>query len=98
MSEHIVPKSTYYTIFAALLVGTALTVVFAFINLGNFNIVAALVIAGIKAGLVITFFMHVKYSSRLTKMWVAVGFIWLFLMLAITMTDYLTRAWLVYQP
>ena len=98
MSEHIVPKSTYYTIFAALLVGTALTVVFAFINLGNFNIVAALVIAGIKAGLVITFFMHVKYSSRLTKMWVAVGFIWLFLMLAITMTDYLTRAWLTYKP
>jgi cytochrome c oxidase subunit IV len=98
MSEHIVPKSTYYTIFGALLVGTALTIVFAFINLGNFNIVAALVIAGIKAGLVITFFMHVKYSSRLTKMWVAVGFIWMFLMISITMTDYLTRAWLVYRP
>jgi cytochrome c oxidase subunit IV len=98
MSEHIVPKKLYYTIFAALLVGTALTIVFAFINLGNFNIVAALVIAGIKASLVIFFFMHVKYSSRLTKLWVAVGFIWLFIMLSITMTDYLSRAWLVYKP
>ncbi|MFI5202107.1 MAG: cytochrome C oxidase subunit IV family protein [Candidatus Kapaibacterium sp.] len=98
MSEHIVAKSIYYKVFSALIVGTALTIVFAFINLDNFNIVAALVIAGIKAGLVITFFMHVKYSSRLTKMWVAVGFIWLFFLLAITMTDYLTRAWLVYKP
>jgi cytochrome c oxidase subunit 4 len=98
MSEHIVPKKLYYTIFGALLVGTALTVMFAFINLGNFNIVAALIIAVIKASLVIFFFMHVKYSSRLTKLWVAVGFIWLFIMLSITMTDYLSRAWLVYKP
>ncbi len=98
MSEHIVPKKIYYRIFGALLVGTALTVIFAFINLGNFNIVAALLIAIAKALLVITFFMHVKYSSRLTKLWVAVGFIWLFIMLAITMTDYLSRAWLVYRP
>jgi cytochrome c oxidase subunit IV len=98
MPEHIVPKKLYYMIFAALLVGTALTVMFAFINLGNFNILAALVIAVIKASLVIFFFMHVKYSSRLTKLWVAVGFIWLFIMLSITMTDYLSRAWLVYQP
>jgi cytochrome c oxidase subunit IV len=98
MSEHIVPKSTYYTIFVVLIFCTGLTIGMAFVNLGNFNIVAALVIAGIKAGLVITFFMHVKYSSRLTKMWVAVGFIWMFLMISITMTDYLTRAWLVYKP
>ncbi|HZK75565.1 MAG TPA: cytochrome C oxidase subunit IV family protein [Candidatus Kapabacteria bacterium] len=98
MSEHIVAKSTYYKVFSALIFFTALTIGMAFINLRNFNIVAALVIAGVKAGLVITFFMHVKYSSRLTKMWVAVGFIWLFFLLAITMTDYLTRAWLVYQP
>jgi cytochrome c oxidase subunit IV len=98
MSEHVVPKKLYYTIFGALLVGTALTVMFAFVNLGNFNILAALIIAGIKASLVIFFFMHVKYSSRLTKLWVAVGFIWLFIMLSITMTDYLTRAWLVYKP
>jgi len=98
MSEHIVEKSIYYKIFGALLVCTALTVGAAFINLHNFNIVVALVIAGIKASLVILFFMHVKYSTRLTKLFVAVGFIWLFILIGITMTDYLSRAWLTYQP
>jgi cytochrome c oxidase subunit 4 len=98
MSEHIVPKKLYYTIFGALMVGTALTVGAAFINLHNFNIVVALLIAAVKASLVIFFFMHVKYSSRLTKLWVAIGFIWLGLMLAITLTDYFSRAWLTYTP
>jgi len=98
MSEHIVPKKTYYTIFGALMVGTAITVGAAFINLHNFNIVVALLIAAVKATLVIFFFMHVKYSSRLTKLWVAIGFIWLGLMLAITLTDYFSRAWLTYTP
>ncbi|SRR5579883_249474 len=98
MSEHIVSKKTYYTIFFALLVGTALTVAAAFVNLHNFNIVVALLIAAVKATLVILFFMHIKYSTRLTKLWVAVGFIWLFIMLSITLTDYLSRAWLVYKP
>lgn len=98
MSEHIVSKKTYYAIFAALLLGTALTIGAAFINLHNFNIVVALVIAAIKAMLVIFFFMHVKYSSRLTKLCVSLGFIWLFLIISITMTDYLTRSWLTYVP
>ena len=98
MSEHIVSKKTYYIIFFALMAGTALTVAAAFVNLHNFNIVVALIIAGVKATLVILYFMHVKYSSRLTKLWISIGFIWLFLMLAITMTDYLSRAWLVYKP
>lgn len=98
MSEHIVPKKTYYIIFFALMAGTALTVAAAFVNLHNFNIVVALLIAGTKAYLVVMFFMHVKYSTKLTKLWVAVGFIWLFILLAVTMTDYLTRAWLTYKP
>ncbi len=98
MSEHIVPKKTYYIIFFALMAGTALTVAAAFVNLHNFNIVVALLIAGAKAFLVVMFFMHVKYSTKLTKLWVAVGFIWLFILLAVTMTDYLTRAWLTYKP
>ena len=98
MSEHIVSKKTYYTIFSALMVGTALTVGAAFINLHNFNIVVALLIAGVKASLVILFFMHVKFSSKLTKLWVSLGFIWLALMLAITLTDYFTRDWMTYHP
>ena len=98
MSEHIVSKKTYYTIFGALMVCTALTSGAAFVNLHNFNIVVALLIAAFKAVLVILFFMHVKYSSRLTKLWVAVGFIWLGIMLSITLTDYFSRAWLTYRP
>lgn len=98
MSEHIVSKKTYYSIFAALMIGTALTVGAAFVNLHNFNIVVALLIAGVKATLVILFFMHVKFSSKLTKLWVAIGFIWLGLMLAITLTDYFSRDWMTYHP
>ncbi len=98
MSEHIVSKKVYYAIFAALLIGTALTIGAAFINLHNFNIVVALLIAAVKATLVIYFFMHVKYASRLTKLCVALGFIWLFIIVSITMTDYLTRGWFTYVP
>ena len=98
MSDHVVTKKTYYAIFSALLVGTALTVVMAFVNLHNFNIIVAMLIAGVKASLVILFFMHVKYTTRLTKLFVSIGFIWLFIMIAITMTDYLTRDWMTYVP
>jgi cytochrome c oxidase subunit 4 len=98
MSEHVVSKKTYYSIFSALMVGTALTVAMAFVNLHNFNIVVALLIAIAKASLVILFFMHVKFSSKLTKLWVVVGFVWLGIMLSITLTDYFTRAWLTYKP
>lgn len=98
MSEHVVSRKLYFVIFFALLVLTAVTTSVAFIDLGNFNIVVALLIAGIKATLVILFFMHVKFGTKLTKMFVIAGFFWLFLMMAITMTDYLTRGWLTYKP
>ena len=98
MSDHIVPKKVYYNIFAALLIGTALTVVMAFVDLHSFNIVVALLIAGVKASLVIFYFMHIKFSDRLTKLFVAIGFIWFFIMVGITMTDYLSRDWFVYHP
>jgi cytochrome c oxidase subunit 4 len=68
MSGHVSPKSTYYAIFGALMVFTAITVGVAFVNLGAFNFPVALAIALTKATLVILFFMHAKYSSRLTKL------------------------------
>lgn len=98
MSEHIVPRSLYYTIFGALIFFTGLTIAMAYVDLGNFNIVVVLLIAGIKASLVILFFMHVKFSNRLTKMFVVIGFSWLLIMMVITMTDYLSRSWLTYKP
>jgi cytochrome c oxidase subunit IV len=91
MSGHVAPKTMYYGVFGALIVGTALTVLVAFFDLGVFNNVLMLSIACAKALLVILFFMHVRWSSRLTWLVVASGFFWLIILFGITMTDYLTR-------
>ena len=91
MSGHVSPKSTYYAIFGALMVLTAITVAVAFVNLGAFNFPVAIGIAITKATLVILFFMHVKYSSQLTKLFVAMAFFFLIVLFALTLTDYLSR-------
>ena len=91
MSAHIVPLKTYLAIFGALMAGTALTVLIAFQDLGPMNTVVALVIAGIKALLVVLVFMHVRYSSRLTWLFAAAGFLWLLLMIGLTLADFDTR-------
>jgi cytochrome c oxidase subunit 4 len=96
MTSHILPKRIYYTIFAILLFCTYLTVQIAFLDLGALNTVAALAIATFKAALVILFFMHVKYSTRLTWAVVLGGIFWLGILLTLTMSDYLTRAWRTY--
>ena len=93
MSEHIVPTRVYYTIFAALMVGTYLTVQAAFIDLGALNTVVALAIACTKAALVVLYFMHVRYSTRLTWAVVVSSVFWLGILLALTFGDYLTRPW-----
>jgi len=93
MSGHVAPKSLYYTIFAALIFGTVLTVVVAKIDLGAFNNVAMLAIACAKATLAVLFFMHVRWSTRLTWVVVASGVFWLLIMFTLTMTDYLSRGW-----
>ena len=70
---------------------TAITVGVAFINLGSFNFPVAIAIAITKATLVILFFMHAKYSSRLTKLIVGGAFFFLMILLGLTMTDYMSR-------
>ena len=72
---------------------TAITVAIAFINLGSANFPVALGIAIVKATLVILFFMHVKYSSRLTKLICGGAFFFLIVLFTLTMTDYLSRGW-----
>ncbi len=94
MSEHVLPKSIYYGIFAALLVLTAVTVLVAFLDLGPLNVVVAITIAVIKATLVILYFMHVRYSSRLTWVFVAAGFFWFLILIAFLLGDILSRGWL----
>lgn len=91
--HHIVSVSVYLAIFAALLVGTALTVWVAYFDLGAFNIVVALAIAVTKASLVVLYFMHVKYSSKLVQLAACTGFIWLAIMIGFTFSDVFTRDW-----
>ncbi|MCC6763757.1 MAG: cytochrome C oxidase subunit IV family protein [Deltaproteobacteria bacterium] len=93
-SDHVVPITIYLAIFAALMVLTALTVWVAFIDLGTMNTIVALGIAVTKATLVVLFFMHVKYSSKLTWLVVASGFVFVAIMLALTMSDIVSRGWL----
>jgi cytochrome c oxidase subunit 4 len=93
VSQHVVPVRLYYVIFAVLMVCTALTVAIAFFDLGPLNAVAALTIAVFKATLVVLFFMHVKYSTRLTWAVVVGSVFWLGILLVLTMGDYLTRPW-----
>lgn len=94
MSGHIVPLRTYFAIFAALMILTALTVWAAFQDFGAFNTVVALGIAAFKATLVILFFMHVLYSSSLVRITAAVGFVWLLILFAFTLSDVFSRGWI----
>ncbi len=89
--DHVVPVAVYVAVFAALLLGTALTVWASYIDLGSWNTPVALAIAFTKATLVAVFFMHLKYSPKLT--WLAVGaaLFWLFYLLAGTLSDYYSR-------
>ena len=89
--NHVVPVKTYAMIFVALMVLLGVTVGAAFLDLGRLNLPTAMVIAVIKAVLIIVFFMHVKYASRLTWVFAAAGFFWLAIMLIFTMTDYTSR-------
>ena len=91
--HHIVPTSVYYLIFLALLVGTALTWWVATIDLGVMNNVIMLSIAVAKATLVVLFFMHVKYSSKLTWLVISGSVFFLLILIALTLNDYLFRSW-----
>ncbi len=98
MTVHVVPRKTYVLVFAALMSLTALTTGAAFIDLGALNTVVALVVAVIKMLLVILFFMHVRYSSQLTKVIVVAAFFWLAILLTLTLSDVFTRRWTPIPP
>jgi cytochrome c oxidase subunit 4 len=90
---HVAPKSMYYMVFLALIAGTGLTVAAASVDMGPLNNVVMLTIAVIKATLVILFFMHVRWSTRLTWVIAMSGFFWLLILFSMGMSDYLTRGW-----
>ena len=91
---HTVERKIYFNIFGVLLFLTLITTAVAFIDLGRWNTVVALTIAVGKALLVALYFMHVRYSSRLTWVVLAGGLFWLGIMIGLTMSDYLSRHWL----
>jgi|SRR6476660_4131360 len=95
MSEHIGSLRVYITIFLALMVGTALTVFAGLQDFpGQLNVIIALTIAVIKATLVVLYFMHVRYSSRLIWVIVTSALFWLVILFSLTFSDYWTRCWL----
>jgi len=98
MSGHVVAKKTYFAVFAVLMVLLAATVALSYVHLGRFNAVAALTIAVVKAVLIILFFMHVRYGSRLLWVFAGAGFFWLGILFALSYTDFLTRVTVSLPP
>ena len=90
--HHVVPKSTYFIIFAWLTALLVLTVAAAHVDLGAWNVPVALAIAMVKAMLIVLFFMHVRYGSPLVKLFAVGGFFWLLIMLAFVLTDVRMRS------
>ena len=88
------PPKFYWKNCAALMGLLALTWCIGYVNLGVFNLVVALFISFTKMLLIVLFFMHIKGSSRILHLAAATGLLWLFLMLVLTLSDYLSRGWI----
>ena len=100
-AHHIVPLSTYLKVFAALMVLLVLTLAVAAVDFAKLgaewawvNVTVAVTVAVIKAALVILYFMHVRYSSRLVWFFAGAAFLWLVVMFALTFADYFSRHWI----
>ncbi|SIO57008.1 cytochrome c oxidase subunit 4 [Singulisphaera sp. GP187] len=93
-TPHVLPKSTYYAVYAALMVLLVATVGFAFIDLGSFNFPVTMAIAVAKALMIALIFMHVYYSERLVWVFAGASFLWLGIMITYTLNDYFTRGML----
>ena len=97
-ANHVVSLRANLLVFAALMVLLALTVVAAQFDLGLLSVAIALAIAACKAVLIILYFMHIRYSSRLSWVFAGVGFIWLGILIVLMMSDYASRSWMAAPP
>ncbi len=95
MAHKVTGVPTYLAIFVALMVLTAVTVWVAFVDLGAWNDLVAMLIALTKATLVVLFFMQVRHASRLNKLAVLAGVLFLAILFGITLSDYFTRDFLL---
>ncbi|HTQ56392.1 MAG TPA: cytochrome C oxidase subunit IV family protein [Bryobacteraceae bacterium] len=93
MTAHVDSIKTYALVFIGLIIATVATTAVAFVDLGPFSVVVALAIAVCKMLLVALFFMHVRHSTRLTRLVVVGGLFWLLILLVFTMADVATRGW-----
>lgn len=91
MSEHVLPLRIYHAVFGALILLTALTTAVAYVDLGPFNVVVALSIAGAKGLLVLLYFMHLRWSSRVVRIFALTGLVFLLILFAFCLSDYATR-------
>jgi cytochrome c oxidase subunit 4 len=91
MSERIISERAYWAVFAALLVLTLSTYEAARVDLGRWNTPVGLAIAACKAVLIVLYFMHARYTGRLTRVVIGAGLFWLGILLVLTMSDYVTR-------
>ena len=94
MAGHVVPKRTYFMIFGALLALTGLTTGIAFVDMGQWNTIAALIIACCKATLVVLFFMHLRWSPQLMRVVLLSALLWLAILISLTTTDFFSRDWI----
>ena len=94
MSQHTMPVRTNVLVFVILLVLLFATVGAAYLPLGDWHFPVAMTIAVAKAVLIVLFFMHLLYSHRLMMVVSVAGFLWLGILIALTLSDYLSRGWL----
>jgi len=94
MTHQVVPVRTYFFVFVALIALTITTVAVSKLELGEYNFICAMTIAVIKGTLVVWFFMDVRRSSSMTKLFVCAGFFWMAILLTFILSDYLSRGWL----
>ncbi len=90
-SHHIVPFSVYVKIFLALCVGTVLTVGAHYVHFGALNDLIAVFIATVKAVLVLSFFMHLKYDGMLNRVIIGSAFFFLIVLYFFSRVDISTR-------
>jgi cytochrome c oxidase subunit 4 len=94
MTHPVTPVKTYALVFLALIVLTITTVLVSKVELGEYNFICAMTIAVIKATLVVWFFMQVRYSTSMTRLFVVAGLFWMAILVVFTVSDYVSRGWL----
>jgi cytochrome c oxidase subunit IV len=98
MEHPVVPVKTYILVYLALLFLLVLTLAIAYIEMAGLNTILAIFVASLKAFLVILYFMHVRYSTILTRVFIISGFLWMAILVGFTLTDYFTRGGLFINP